>query len=184
MSSHEHARTSITAHLVPVGKLNSSVNQSFSSSARNAPSGVNRSTNDRRPRRSTVYAATEQQSTKTLHQARKISECPKKSTPLKRAESVTFQPTPSKRLLEKTASMPSSVSSLLPGRLKSKPEALVFPTPGVRHTDGNGLESCPHVSSSCAAGGSDCLSSHPSASSDISKGLKPKRLVSFGSMNR
>ncbi|XP_011471173.1 G2 and S phase-expressed protein 1 isoform X2 [Oryzias latipes] len=138
------------------GKLNSSVNQSFSSSARNAPSGVNRSTNDRRPRRSTVYAATEQQSTKTLHQARKISECPKKSTPLKRAESVTFQPTPSKRLLEKTASMPSSVSSLLPGRLKSKPEALVFPTPGVRHTD---------------------------ASSDISKGLKPKRLVSFGSMN-
>uniref|UniRef100_A0A3B3BJA6 G2 and S phase-expressed protein 1-like n=1 Tax=Oryzias melastigma TaxID=30732 RepID=A0A3B3BJA6_ORYME len=141
------------------GKVNSSVNRRLSSSTRNAPSRINRPTNDSRPRRSAVYTAAEQHSTKALHhQARKISEteCAKKSTPLKRAESVGFQPTPSKRPLEKTASMPSSASSLLPGRLKSKPEALVFPTPGVRHTD---------------------------ASSDVSKGLKPKRLVSLGSMN-
>lgn len=137
--------TSITAVLVPVGKVNSSVNRRLSSSTRNAPSRINRPTNDSRPRRSAVYTAAEQHSTKALHhQARKISEteCAKKSTPLKRAESVSFQPTPSKRPLEKTASMPSSASSLLPGRLKSKPEALVFPTPGVRHTDGNRLQSC------------------------------------------
>ncbi|RVE71316.1 hypothetical protein OJAV_G00050540 [Oryzias javanicus] len=140
------------------GKLNSSVNRRLSSSTRNAPGRMNRPT-DSRPRRSAVHTAAEQRSTKALHpQARKVSETERanKSTPLRRAESVSFQPTPSKRLLEKTASVPSSASSLLPGRLKSKPEALVFPTPGVRHTDG---------------------------SSDMSKGLKPKRLVSLGSMN-
>ncbi|XP_039664988.1 G2 and S phase-expressed protein 1 isoform X2 [Perca fluviatilis] len=147
------------------GKLNSSLNRSLSSST----SSISRPANHSRPRRSSVYDAVETApcpaGRRSLSvQARKLSEVERvkatKSTPLKRAEATPLKPTPGKRILERTASVPTSASAQLQSRsrIKSKPEALVLPTPnggvrGVRQGD------------------------------DITKMLKPKRLMSVSSVD-
>ncbi|TDH09859.1 hypothetical protein EPR50_G00091770 [Perca flavescens] len=147
------------------GKLNSSLNRSLSSST----SCISRPANHSRPRCSSVYDAAETApcpaGRRSLSvQARKLSEVERvkatKSTPLKRAEATPLKHTPGKMILEKTASVPTSASAQLQSRsrIKSKPEALVLPTPnggvrGVRQGD------------------------------DITKMLKPKRLMSVSSVD-
>ncbi|XP_031135597.1 G2 and S phase-expressed protein 1 isoform X1 [Sander lucioperca] len=147
------------------GKLNSPLNRNLTSST----SSISRPANHSRPRRSSVYAAAETApfpaGRRSLSvQARKLSEVERvkapKSTPLKRAEATPLKHTPGKRILEKTASVSTSASAQLQSgsRIKSKPEALVLPTPnggvrGVRQGD------------------------------DISKMLKPKRLMSVSSVD-
>ncbi|XP_034734592.1 G2 and S phase-expressed protein 1 [Etheostoma cragini] len=149
------------------GKQNSSLNQSLSSSTGPAPSSISRRANNSRPRRSSVYAAAEtapfSAGRRSMSvQARKLSEVERvkatKSTPLKRAEATPLKHTPGKRISEMTASVPTSASAQLQsGLIKSKPEAMVLPTPsgGVR-----GLR----------------------PDDDISKMLKPKKLMSASSM--
>ncbi|KAF3706090.1 G2 and S phase-expressed protein 1 [Channa argus] len=153
------------------GKFNSSLNRSMSSSTGPAPSSISRPSCASRSRRSTVYTATGPASTTTGRrslsaQARKLSEVERskasRSTPLKKAEVTPVQPTPPKRVLARTTSIPPTASVRLQGGLKAKtkPEALVAPTPsggvqGVRHGDDK----------------------------EISKMLKPKRLMSVSSMD-
>ncbi|XP_033490448.2 G2 and S phase-expressed protein 1 isoform X1 [Epinephelus lanceolatus] len=150
------------------GKLNSSMNRSVSASTGPAPSSISKPTNQSRPRRSTVYATAEPTSStvgrRSLSaQTRKLSEVERvkatKSTPLKKTEATPLKLTPSKKVLERTASIPTSTSARTQSGLKtkSKPEALVLPTPsggvrGVRPGD------------------------------DASK-MKPKRLMSVSSMD-
>ncbi|XP_008276214.1 G2 and S phase-expressed protein 1 isoform X3 [Stegastes partitus] len=143
------------------GKLNSSLNRSLSGSTVLAPSNVSR------PRRSTVYAAAEPVSStagrRSLStQAKKLSEAERvkaaRSTPLKRAEATPLQSVPTKRLLERSASTTSSGQPQSRLKAKPKPEALVPPTPS---TGGKGVH-CPD---------------------DVSKVLKPKRLMSTNSMD-
>ncbi|AWP07798.1 GTSE1 N domain containing protein [Scophthalmus maximus] len=152
------------------GKLNSSLNRSLSGSTGPAPGNISRPANQSRPRRSTIYAAAEPTSSaaggrRSLSaQARKLSEAERikaiRSTPLKRAEASTLQVTPAKRSLERTASVPPTALVRPQSGLKAKPkpEAQVVPTPsggnrGVQQGD------------------------------DISKMLKPKRLVSASSLD-
>ncbi|XP_049428989.1 G2 and S phase-expressed protein 1 isoform X1 [Epinephelus fuscoguttatus] len=151
------------------GKLNSSMNRSVSASTGPAPSSISKPTNQSRPRRSTVYATAEPTSStagrRSLSaQTRKLSEVERvkatKSTPLKKTEATPLKLTPSKKVLERSASIPTSTSARTQSGLKtkSKPEALVLPTPsggvrGVRPGD------------------------------DASKMLKPKRLMSVSSMD-
>ncbi|KAK2842724.1 hypothetical protein Q5P01_012924 [Channa striata] len=153
------------------GKLNSSLNRSMSSSTGPAPSSISKPSNASKSRRSTVHTATGPTTTTTGRrslsaQARKLSEVERskaaRSTPLKKAEVTPMQPTPTKRVLEKTTSVPPTASVRLQSGLKAKtkPEALVAPTPsggikGVRHGDDK----------------------------DVSKMLKPKRLMSVSSMD-
>ncbi|KAM6926052.1 G2 and S phase-expressed protein 1 [Lycodopsis pacificus] len=122
------------------GKLNSSLSRSQSSSTGPAPS-ISRPANQSRPRRSTVYAAAEPASSAAGRRslstrARKLSEVERvkaaRSTPLKRAEATPLQVTPAKAVLERPASIPTAASARLQSGLKtkSKPEALVAPTPG------------------------------------------------------
>ncbi len=136
------------------GKLNSSLNRSLSGSTGPAPSSISRPANLSRPRRSTVFATAEPVSStagrRSLSaQARKLSELdrvkPTRSTPLKRAETTPLQMTPAKRVLERTASIPTTASVRPQSGLKTKPkpEALVLPTPsggvrGVPQGDGKG----------------------------------------------
>ncbi|GAA6215378.1 G2 and S phase-expressed protein 1 [Lates japonicus] len=157
------------------GKLNSSLNRSLSGSTGPAPSSVNRPANHSRPRRSTVYAAAEPTSSSSSTaaagrrslsaQTRKPSEAERikaiRSTPLKRAEATPLQLTPAKRVLERTSSVPptATVRPQSGLRAKPKPEAVVVPTPsggvrgGVQHGD------------------------------DVSKMMKPKRLMSASSVD-
>ncbi|XP_051238539.1 G2 and S phase-expressed protein 1 isoform X1 [Dicentrarchus labrax] len=151
------------------GKLNSSVNRSLSSSTGPAPSSISRPANQSKPRRSTIYAtaapAPSTAGRRSLSaQTRKLPEVERvkatRSTPLKRAETTPLQLTPAKRVLERTASIPTAASAWPQSGLKtkSKPEALVPPTPnggvrGVLHGD------------------------------DVSKMLKPKRLMSASSID-
>ncbi|XP_072242575.1 G2 and S phase-expressed protein 1 [Leuresthes tenuis] len=146
------------------GKLNSSLNRSRSSSTGPTPSSVGRLANHSRSRHSTVYVSAEPVSTtagrRSLSvQTKKLCEAERvkatKSTPLKRAEATLFQPTPPKRLLERIASIPTTTSGQLQSGLKAKPkpEAVVLPTPST---------------AGCHA-------------EDVSKVLKPKRLMSTGS---
>ncbi|XP_065812936.1 G2 and S phase-expressed protein 1 isoform X2 [Labrus bergylta] len=122
------------------GKLNSSLNQSLSGSTGPAPSSITKPSNPSRTNRSSVYGTARPASSNAGRrslstQARKPSEVelPKttKCRPLKRAETTPLQVTPAKRLSERTASIPSSSSTRLQSGLKtkSKPEALVLPTP-------------------------------------------------------
>ncbi|XP_022054305.2 G2 and S phase-expressed protein 1 [Acanthochromis polyacanthus] len=143
------------------GKLNSSLNRSLSSSTGLAPSSVSR------PRRSTVYTAAEPATStagrRSLStQAKKLSETERvkaaRATPRKRAEATPLQSVPAKRLLEKTSSTTSSGRPQSGLKPKSKPEALVPPTPS---TGGKGA----HLAD------------------DVSKGLKPKRLMSTSSVD-
>ncbi|XP_040894580.1 G2 and S phase-expressed protein 1 isoform X2 [Toxotes jaculatrix] len=151
------------------GKLNTSLNRSLSGSTGPAPSSINRPTNHSQPRRSTVYAAAEPASStagrRSLSaQARNLSETERikaiRSTPLKRAEATPLQVTPAKRVLERTASVPptASVRPQSGVKAKPKPEALVIPTPsgGIRGAH---------------------------RGDDVSKILKPKRLMSVTSMD-
>ncbi|XP_023137171.2 G2 and S phase-expressed protein 1 isoform X2 [Amphiprion ocellaris] len=144
------------------GKPNSSLNGSLSSSTGLAPSSVSR------PRRSTVYTAAEPASStagrRSLStQGKKLSETERvkaaRATPLKRAEATPLQSVPAKRLLERTSSSTASSGRPQSGlKPKSKPEALVPPTPS---TSGKGA----HLAD------------------DVSKGLKPKRLMSTSSVD-
>ncbi|XP_049928823.1 G2 and S phase-expressed protein 1 isoform X2 [Epinephelus moara] len=151
------------------GKLNSSMNRSMSASTGPAPSSISKPTNQSRPRRSTVYATAEPTSStvgrRSLSaQTRKLSKVERvkatKSTPLKKTEATPLKLTPSKKVLERTASIPTSTSARTQSGLKtkSKPEALVLPTPsgGVR-----GVQ----------------------PGDDASKMLKPNRLMSVSSMD-
>ncbi|XP_070762940.1 G2 and S phase-expressed protein 1 [Enoplosus armatus] len=151
------------------GKPNSSLNRSLSGSTGPAPSSISRPPTHSRPRRSTVYTATEPVSSaagrRSLStQARKLSEVERvkatRSTPLKRAETTPLQVTPAKRVSERTASIPTTASVRPQSGLKtkSKPEALVLPTPS------GGVRGVPH-------------------GDDVSKMLKPKRLTSASSVD-
>ncbi|XP_036962291.1 G2 and S phase-expressed protein 1 isoform X3 [Acanthopagrus latus] len=148
------------------GKLNSSINRSMSSSTGPTPSSISRPANNSRPRRSTVYSTTEPAPStagrRSLSaQAKRPLEAEyikaKRSTPLKRAEATPLQVTPAKRVLERTASIPSTALVRPQSGLKtrSKPEAVVPPTPS------GGVRGVPSVD-------------------DIS--LKPKRLMSASSV--
>ncbi|XP_073328886.1 G2 and S phase-expressed protein 1 isoform X2 [Pagrus major] len=148
------------------GKLNSSLNRSMSSSTGLAPSSISRPANNSRPRRSTIYSKAEPASSTAGRRSLSVqakkpreAECIKatRSTPLKRAETTPLQVTPAKRVLERTASIPSTASVRPQSGLKtrSKPEALVPPTPS------GGVRAVPPVD-------------------DIS--LKPKRLMSASSV--
>nr|XP_046250279.1 G2 and S phase-expressed protein 1 isoform X2 [Scatophagus argus] len=146
------------------GKLNSSLNRSLSSSTAPAPSSITR------PRRSTVDATTQPSSSSAAGRrslcgrVRKLREVEPvkatRSTPLKRAEATPLQMTPAKRVSERTPSIPAPASARQQSGLKtkSKPEALVPPTPS------GGVRGPPH-------GG------------DVSKTLKPKRLTSVSSVD-
>ncbi|XP_071315030.1 G2 and S phase-expressed protein 1 isoform X2 [Trachinotus anak] len=151
------------------GKLNSSLNRSLSGSTGPAPSSVNRLANQSKPRRSTVYAAAEPASSTAGRRSlsahgRNLSESERikalRSTPLKRAEATPLQMTPAKRVLERSTSVPPTASVRPQSGLKAKPkpEAVVIPTPsggvrGVHHGD------------------------------DVSKMLKPKRLMSASNVD-
>ncbi|XP_068584619.1 G2 and S phase-expressed protein 1 isoform X2 [Cebidichthys violaceus] len=174
------------------GKLNSSLSQSQSSSTGPAPSSsssiISRPANQSRPRRSTVYAAAEPASStagrRSLSmQARKLSEVERvkatRSTPLKIAEATPLQVTPAKRVLERTASIPAAASARLQSGLKtrSKPEALVVPTPGgivrgVRQGDAPDASKPKRLTS---VGGVDSLPQTPSAGSCTSLQAKTRR---------
>ncbi|XP_035012567.2 G2 and S phase-expressed protein 1 isoform X2 [Hippoglossus stenolepis] len=151
------------------GKLNSSLNQSLSSTTAPAPTSINRLANPSKPRRSTVYATADPTSSTTggrrslSTQARKLSEVEPfkavRSTSLKRAEATPLQLTPAKRIMQRTISVPPTAFVRPQSGLKAKPkpEAQVLATPsgGVRgdhHGDG------------------------------VPKMLKPKRMVSASSM--
>ncbi|XP_044048779.1 G2 and S phase-expressed protein 1 [Siniperca chuatsi] len=151
------------------GKLNSSLNRSLSGSTGPAPSNISRQANHSRPRRCTVYATAEPVSSaagrRSLSaQARKLSEVERakatRSTPLKRAEATPLQATPAKRVLERAASIPTTALVRPQSGLKnkSKPEALVPPT------SSGGVRGVPH-------------------GDDVSKMLKPKRLMSTSSVD-
>ncbi|CAK6954593.1 G2 and S phase-expressed protein 1 [Scomber scombrus] len=140
------------------GKLNSSM--SLSASTVPAPSSIRKPANQSRPQRSNVCATAEPASSiagrrSLSNQARKLS------TPLKRAEATPLQLTPNnKRVSEKNTSIPAAASARLQSGLKAKPkpQAMVPSTPsgiarGVRHGDGV-------------------------SSPDVSKMLKPKRMMS------
>uniref|UniRef100_A0A3Q3EFQ1 G2 and S-phase expressed 1 n=1 Tax=Labrus bergylta TaxID=56723 RepID=A0A3Q3EFQ1_9LABR len=143
------------------GKLNSSLNQSLSGSTGPAPSSITKPSNPSRTNRSSVYGTARPASSNAGRrslstQARKPSEVelPKttKCRPLKRAETTPLQVTPAKRLSERTASIPSSSSTRLQSGLKtkSKPEALVLPTPsggfrGVAQKDGENTSKMIHL---------------------------------------
>ncbi|KAM4733534.1 G2 and S phase-expressed protein 1 [Anableps anableps] len=134
------------------GKLNSSLNRSVSSSAGPAPSSIRREPGLSRPRRSTVSTSAEQVSSSTgsrpqSTQAKKMPDGEHakatRSTPLKRAESTPVQPTPPKRMVERTASVSTTSSVRLQsgGKARSKPGGLLQSTPnmgdkGVQHADG------------------------------------------------
>ncbi|XP_038562571.1 G2 and S phase-expressed protein 1 isoform X1 [Micropterus salmoides] len=151
------------------GKLNSSLNRSISSSTGPAPSSINRPTNQSRPRRSTINATADPVSSaagrRSLSiQSRKLSEVERvkatRSTSLKRSETTPLQMTPAKKVLERTASIPA-MASVRPQsglKAKSKPEALVAPTPS------GGVRGVPQ-------------------GDDVSKMLKPKRLMSVSSVD-
>ncbi|XP_074533208.1 G2 and S phase-expressed protein 1 [Halichoeres trimaculatus] len=121
------------------GKLNSSLNRSISGSAVPAPSSVGKAANPTSTRSSvygTVAPAPTNAGRRSLStQVRRQSEVEPskatKSTPLKRAEATPLQMTPSKRVLERAASVPSAASARLQSgqKTKSKPEAMVLPTP-------------------------------------------------------
>ncbi|XP_059191608.1 G2 and S phase-expressed protein 1 isoform X2 [Centropristis striata] len=145
------------------GKLNSSL----SVSGPTGPSSISRPASNSRLRRSTVSAAAEPAPSAAAgrrslsSQARKLSEVKTaKCTPLKRAEATPHQVTPAQRTLERTASVPAPASARPQSGLKpkSRPEALVLPTPsgGVRGV---------------------------SQGDDASKMLKPKRLMSVSSVD-
>ncbi|XP_076589672.1 G2 and S phase-expressed protein 1 isoform X2 [Chaetodon auriga] len=143
------------------GKLNSSLNRSMSGSTGPAPSSMSKPMNHSRPRRSTVYSTTEPASSTAGRpslsaQARKQPEVNR----VKATRSTPLQLTPAKRVLERTAMIPTTASARPQSGLKtkSKPEALIPPTPsgGVR-----GL----------------------SLGDDVSKTLKPKRLMSAGGVD-
>lgn len=118
------------------GKLNSSLNQS--SCVGPAPGSISRPAVSGKARRPTVGTVEPVPSSATaggrcalFAQARKPQELERvgkaaRSTPLKKAEA-----TPIKRVLERTASVPTvaSVQPLSSQRTKSKPEAMVAPTP-------------------------------------------------------
>ncbi|XP_042266726.1 G2 and S phase-expressed protein 1 isoform X2 [Thunnus maccoyii] len=154
----ERKNTSSSSSSSPAaGKLNASLSRRLSSCAGPAPSSVSRPANQNRPRRSTVYAAAEPSAAagrRSLStQARKPSEADR-STPLKRAEATPLQPTPARRVSERSASIPAPASA----RRQSVLKALAPPTPSggvraVRHGDGI-------------------------LSPDVSETLKPKRLMS------
>lgn len=125
------------------GKLNSSLNRSLSGSTGSAPSrpaNLNKPANHIGPRRSSVYATAEPQSSAAGRRsvsvlARRPSEAERakttKFTPLKKAEAKP-QLTPAKRALERTA-LTSGAASARPQsglKAKPKPEAVVQPTPG------------------------------------------------------
>lgn len=166
-----------------------------------------------RGRRSTVSATAEPVSTaagrRSLStQAKKPQEVERvkaaKATPLKKVEA-----TPAKRVLEKTASVPTSSSAQPQSGLKTKtkPEAVVAPTPsGVRRLSSRPGELMPQpcifrylhevtffktildftevlnsFSPLLRVCDSLCLCV---SSADVSKVLKPKRLVSAGSLDR
>ncbi|KAM7415187.1 hypothetical protein PAMA_019825 [Pampus argenteus] len=123
------------------GKLNFSLNRSPSSSTLPAPSSVSKPASQNRQRRSNVYAAAEPASS-TAGRRSLSSQARKLSTPLKRAEATPHQATPAKRVLEKTASIPATASTLLQSGQKAKPKPQVLVPPkssggvrGVRHGD-------------------------------------------------
>lgn len=140
------------------GKVKSTLNGNLSSSTGPAPHNVNSLS---RPRRSTIYSAAESVSSTAAGrrsistQAKKLSEAESgndaKSTPHKSAEA-----TPPKR---PASNLTTSTSRLQSGpKAKSKPEAVVLPTPS---TGGKGVH---HAN-------------------DVSKVLKPKRLMSLNGMD-
>ncbi|XP_013876797.1 G2 and S phase-expressed protein 1 isoform X3 [Austrofundulus limnaeus] len=121
------------------GKPNSSLNQTLSSSTGPTPSSVSRPANQSRPLRSTAYSAAEASSSRrslSFH-AKKLPEGERggatRSTPLKRAETTPPQLTPpTKRLLQRTASLATMGPARLQNGVKTKPkpETLTFTTPG------------------------------------------------------
>ncbi|KAK9516221.1 hypothetical protein VZT92_024164 [Zoarces viviparus] len=169
------------------GKLNSSLSRSQSSSTGPAPS-ISRPANQSRPRRSTVYAAAEPASSaagrRSLStQARKLSEVEAvkatRSTPLKRAEATPLPVTPAKTVLERSASIPTAASARLQCGLKtkSKPEALVAPTPGgiVRGARQGDAPDASKPKRLTSMSGVDSLPQTPSAGSCTSLQAKTRR---------
>nr|XP_020448979.1 G2 and S phase-expressed protein 1 [Monopterus albus]XP_020448980.1 G2 and S phase-expressed protein 1 [Monopterus albus] len=146
------------------GKLNSSLNRSVSGSTGPTPSRVSKPASHSRPRCSTVYGAIEPTSSTTSRrslsvQARKLSEPEHakaaRSTSLKRAEATPLQPTPTKRVLDRAANIPT-VTAVQPQtglKARPKPEAVVLP---ILSGVGRGVQQ----------------------GDDVSKMLKPKRLMS------
>nr|XP_057930875.1 G2 and S phase-expressed protein 1 isoform X2 [Doryrhamphus excisus] len=147
------------------GKLNSSVNRNFSTSTGNVSRPVNEN-----KRRSGLGVAAEHSSSimsrRTLSsQARRSSEAEHvksaRSTPQRKAEATAIQPLSSMKTLEKTTSVPSvtAASTQIQSRPKAKPKlqvsALPTPSRGVRGA----------------------------SSPDVSKVLKPKRLISLAGMD-
>lgn len=119
--------------------MNSSVNRSLSSSTCAASSGNNRTR--RSISRSTAPPVSSTVGRRSLStQPRKLSEAERlraaKSTPLKKVEVAPHQRTPAQRGLERSISVPptAAVRPQSGLKVKSKPEALVAPTPsgGVR----------------------------------------------------
>lgn len=125
--------------------MNSSVNRSLSSSTCAASSGNNRTR--RSISRSTAPPVSSTVGRRSLStQPRKLSEAERlraaKSTPLKKVEVAPHQRTPAQRGLERSISVPptAAVRPQSGLKVKSKPEALVAPTPsggvrGVGHLD-------------------------------------------------
>ncbi|XP_029991555.1 G2 and S phase-expressed protein 1 [Sphaeramia orbicularis] len=152
-------------------KLNSSLDRSLTTCISPLPTSVSKPANQSRPRRSMVSRPPDPPSSATGRQSlsihnRKLSEpgFPKtaRATPLKRTEASPIYATSAKRAVERTASIPAlpasgSTLSQLQRGLKTKPQTLPAPTPsgGVRGV----------------------------SSPDVSKMLKPKRLVSTKSVD-
>ncbi|KAM9854157.1 G2 and S phase-expressed protein 1 [Aulostomus maculatus] len=174
-SSSSSTGSSINSSLSvsPKGKLNSSLNLSLTNSTGPTPRSISRPASQIKQRRSIVNAPTEPSSftagrRRLSTQARKLSEAEHskaaKTTPLKRAEATALQPTPAKRVMERTASIPSATTARSRSGLKAKPrpQALVAPTP---------------------SGGDGGIGNGEGASSpDVQKMLKPKRLMSVNSI--
>lgn len=130
--------------------MNSSLNRSQSTSIGPAPSSISRLASQTRQRRSTAFTPSEPSSSiagrRSLStQARKLSEAEHikaaRSTPLKKAVATPLQPTPGKRVSERTVPIRSAAAARTQSGLKAKPQALVPPTPssavrGGRNGDG------------------------------------------------
>uniref|UniRef100_UPI003AB0D825 G2 and S phase-expressed protein 1 n=1 Tax=Centroberyx gerrardi TaxID=166262 RepID=UPI003AB0D825 len=175
-SSVSSFNSSLSVSPTGKGKVNTSLNLSITGPSGRASTGISRlanpSANAPKTRRSTVYsAAADPPATRRSlsAQARKLSEADRakasRSTPVKRPEPAfpnLLNPTPAKRVMERSGSVPSMPSKLQAGP-KPKPKALVAPTPigpvkGLRRTDAV-------------------------SSPDATRIMKPKRLMSAGSVD-
>lgn len=172
----------------------------MSSSIGPAPGSISQPAANSSVRRPTIGAAVEPMPSSTTGrrslsaQARKPQELERvvkgtKSTPLKKPEA-----TPVKRVLERTASVPTRASAqpLSGQKTKSKPEALVAPTPvgGGRRLSSRVGEAAMSQLSSVSYSSSVSRLRHACdqlrlrvSPPDVSSVLKPKRLASVSSLD-